>query len=141
MLPRAYLKAGKNTVTINYTAPLSNDGYGCLWFIDTTETPHKYYTYTHFEPYSAHKVFPCFDQPDLKAQMSLNIIAPLGWIAGGNEHVGYDADYDQVDYQAHAPQPVEQDLLTKYLTGKEGHFYILDQTKLLPTYLFCMIVD
>jgi aminopeptidase N len=31
------------------------------------------------EPYSAHKWFPCFDQPDLKAPYELLVLASKGW--------------------------------------------------------------
>jgi aminopeptidase N len=39
----------------------------------------KQYIYTQFEPYEANRVFPCFDQPDLKAKMRLYIISPNNW--------------------------------------------------------------
>lgn len=36
----------------------------------------KEYLYTNFEPFDAHRLFPCFDQPDIKAKYSLTIRAP-----------------------------------------------------------------
>lgn len=33
------------------------------------------YIYTTFQPYFANRVFPCFDQPNLKAPMKLTVIA------------------------------------------------------------------
>jgi aminopeptidase N len=40
--------------------------------------------YTLFVPARAHCVFPCFDQPDLKAPLELELILPSGWNAIAN---------------------------------------------------------
>jgi aminopeptidase N len=32
---------------------------------------------TDLQPYGAHKVFPCFDQPCLKARIKVAVIAPI----------------------------------------------------------------
>ena len=32
------------------------------------------YVYTHFEPFDAHKVLACFDQPDLKAGVTMRCV-------------------------------------------------------------------
>ena len=48
MIPRIYLQLGVNNIAIRYIADFSNDGYGCLSYIDTTASPPQYYTYTHF---------------------------------------------------------------------------------------------
>ena len=32
-----------------------------------------------FEPYEAHRLFPCFDQPDIKAEYELTVDAPPQW--------------------------------------------------------------
>ena len=42
------------------------------------------YLYTSFEPFCAHRLFPCFDQPDLKASYRLSVTAPEGWEVIGN---------------------------------------------------------
>lgn len=67
------LKVGSNVVGIHYGCEYNNDGSGCVSFVDVDE---KQYIYTQFEPYYANRVFPCFDQPDLKAWMRLAVISP-----------------------------------------------------------------
>ncbi|MFL6075086.1 MAG: aminopeptidase N [Mycobacteriales bacterium] len=37
------------------------------------------YLYSHYEPADAHRVFGCFDQPDLKAVHTVTVTAPAGW--------------------------------------------------------------
>lgn len=76
-LPSAFLKVGSNTVTIDYTHSYSNQGFGLHRFKDPEDG--LTYVYTHFEPYNANQLFPCFDQPDLKATFILNVEAPKNW--------------------------------------------------------------
>ncbi|HEX2042085.1 MAG TPA: aminopeptidase N [Acidimicrobiales bacterium] len=45
------------------------------------------YLHTQFEPFDAHRVFACFDQPDLKATFALTVTAPDGWTVIGNSPV------------------------------------------------------
>ena len=42
------------------------------------------FLYTLFVPARAHRAFPCFDQPDLKARYSLTLDLPAGWEAVAN---------------------------------------------------------
>ena len=128
LLPRAVLRLGINHVSMHYIAKLSNDGYGCVAFTDGSANPPQQYTYTNFEPYSAHRVFPCFDQPDLKARMSLNVIMPSNWVAIANEGIHYQAEYSQTDYVLHAPEQTEKSMLSRYLLGKTGRFCIFKET-------------
>ena len=39
----------------------------------------RVYLHTHLEPFGAHRVFACFDQPDLKGAFDFTVIAPQGW--------------------------------------------------------------
>ncbi len=67
----------KNKIEIAFTHPYSHNGNGLHRFKDPVDS--KTYLYTHFEPYSAHRMFPCFDQPDLKATYELTAEVPEGW--------------------------------------------------------------
>lgn len=62
-----YLATGKNKVEINFQA-----GEGAL-------NRNEDYLYTLFVPDRARTVFPCFDQPDLKATYTLTLKLPSGW--------------------------------------------------------------
>jgi aminopeptidase N len=73
----AELKASGNRVEISYTHPYSHDGRGLHRFEDPVDK--KSYLFSNFEPYDAHRMFPCFDQPDLKATYELTVAAPSDW--------------------------------------------------------------
>ncbi|MDH3646880.1 MAG: aminopeptidase N [Gammaproteobacteria bacterium] len=71
------LEAGLNKVLVHYSHPYSKDGAGLQRTRDTEDQ--RVYVYTHFEPYDANRLFPCFDQPDLKARYKLSVSAPAHW--------------------------------------------------------------
>ncbi len=71
------LKPSANRIEITYTHPFSHDGRGLHRFQDPVDG--NPYLFTHFEPYDAHRMFPCFDQPDLKASYELMVTAPSSW--------------------------------------------------------------
>ncbi len=66
-----------NTVSISYYRPYATDGAGLHRFIDPQDN--RTYLYTNFEPYDANRWFPHFDQPDLKASLTLQVSTPTGW--------------------------------------------------------------
>ncbi len=76
-LPAASLAPGHNTVVIEYERPFSTDGAGLHKFTDP-EDGNEYF-FTQFEPYDANRMFPLFDQPDMKATLALQVTAPAGW--------------------------------------------------------------
>ena len=71
-----------NTVHIVYENEYDHSGDGFHQFIDPEDG--EEYLYTNFEPYEAHRLFPCFDQPDIKASYQLTITAPEEWAVIAN---------------------------------------------------------
>jgi aminopeptidase N len=57
-------------------------GVGLHRFADPTDG--NVYLHTQFEPYDAHRVFACFDQPDIKATFALTVTAPEDWTVVSN---------------------------------------------------------
>lgn len=76
-VPASELSAGKNVITIAYERPYATDGSGLHRFVDPENG--EVYLYTDFEPYDANRLFPHFDQPDLKATYTLEVHAPSHW--------------------------------------------------------------
>lgn len=76
-IPAAELAPGKNVVSVDYQRPYSTDGSGLHRFVDPENG--EVYLYTDFEPYDANRLFPHFDQPDLKATYTMQVTAPKSW--------------------------------------------------------------
>lgn len=76
-LDGSLLKIGGNSVEVSYKQKYSTNGAGYYQFIDPEDKSR--YTYTQFEPFDANHLFPCFDQPDLKATYHMTVVAPKDW--------------------------------------------------------------
>ena len=76
-IPSSMLTSGSNEITIHYTNTYNNTGSGFHRFVDSEDS--EVYIHSDFEPYDAHRLFPCFDQPDLKATYKLTVIGPKDW--------------------------------------------------------------
>jgi aminopeptidase N len=72
-VPSASTTQGANEIAIEFLAG------------DDSLNRNDEFLYTLFVPARAHRAFPCFDQPDLKARYSLSLDVPAGWevIANG----------------------------------------------------------
>ena len=82
---------GDMVVHVVYVNEFDDTGDGFHRFVDP-EDGHEY-IYTNFEPYEAHRLYPCFDQPDIKATYLFLSYRPRrlggpGQRAGGGRHRG-----------------------------------------------------
>jgi aminopeptidase N len=74
--------AGENTLKVSGTAIYMLDGAGLHRFQDPVDG--RVYLHSQFESYDAHRVFACFDQPDLKATYTFHVKAPPDWVVVSN---------------------------------------------------------
>lgn len=105
-LEAQHLKEGKNRVHLQFENPYAADGRGMTRFIDPSDD--REYLYTDLEPNHARKIFPCFDQPDLKAQFQLSIAIPEHWVAVSNtfeKKSRRDSGRREVLFQVGKPMP------------------------------------
>lgn len=64
-------------VRVIYENEYDHGGDGFHQFKDPEDG--EEYLYSNFEPYEAHRLFPCFDQPDIKGTYELTVTAPPEW--------------------------------------------------------------
>lgn len=74
ILPASAIKVGPNVVDIEFTAG------------DQSLNRNEEFLYTLLVPDRARTVFPCFDQPDLKAKFTLQLELPKAWKAVSNTY-------------------------------------------------------
>ena len=109
-IPAASIMAGENVVSADFKTPIAPAGASIIKFHDDKDG--NDYLYTLLVPSDANLLFPCFDQPDLKARMTLTLAVPSGWQALANG-------------------------ATEHVTEKgEARVYQFRETDPLPTYLF-----
>ncbi|MFF5260408.1 aminopeptidase N [Actinomadura viridis] len=69
--------AASNELRVVADCAYSRSGEGLHRFVDPVDQ--GVYLYTQFETADAHRMYTCFDQPDLKAAFELSVTAPEGW--------------------------------------------------------------
>ncbi|MDD7384863.1 MAG: aminopeptidase N [Actinomycetaceae bacterium] len=74
--------AAHNTLTIDSTMLYSHTGEGLHRYVDPADD--EVYLYSQFEVADARRVFPNFEQPDLKARFTFHVIAPEKWTVVSN---------------------------------------------------------
>ncbi len=81
LLP-ADLLAATTEVEVAYENAYDTGGDGFHRFVDPEDG--EEYLYSNFEPFEAHRLFPCFDQPDLKGTYAVTVRAPAAWTVLAN---------------------------------------------------------
>ncbi|MCB9880002.1 MAG: ERAP1-like C-terminal domain-containing protein [Planctomycetes bacterium] len=117
ILPAATLVRGLNGVHATFTSQVAPTGTPLTVYHDDSDDLDYYYTL--LVPADAHGLFPCFDQPDLRAKFLLELDLPERWTAIAN---GAPVDPDPDEFH-----PRED------VVGKLWRFA---RTRPLPTYLF-----
>lgn len=109
-VPASAVHAGENTISADFKAMIAPAGASIIRFHDDKDG--NDFLYTLLVPSDANALFPCFDQPDLKARLTLDLTVPAAWRALANGIT------ERVDSTA---------------AGRTFHFHESDP---LPTYLF-----
>src|SRR6185436_18843786 len=81
-IPAEAVHAGDNIVTADFSTPIAAAGASIIKFHDDKDGSD--YLYTLLVPSDANLLFPCFDQPDLKARLTLELSVPQRWKALAN---------------------------------------------------------
>lgn len=89
VIARRLLEPGRNSVRLRFEAPIAASGTPLLRYRDGEDGAE--YLATLLVPADASALFPCFDQPDLKARFRLALELPEGWRAVSNAPVEEEA--------------------------------------------------
>jgi aminopeptidase N len=84
-IPARLLKTGVNTVDASFSTVMAAAGWPIIRYHDDTDR--RDYLYTLLVPSDANALFPCFDQPDLKGRLTLQLTIPTAWTAIANGRV------------------------------------------------------
>ncbi|MBY6210111.1 aminopeptidase N [Microbulbifer agarilyticus] len=77
-LAAEHFRGTEHEIAVKYRHDYSSNGSGLHRFEDPEDG--EIYMYTDFQPYDANRLFPHFDQPNLKARYTLNVTAPKDWM-------------------------------------------------------------
>lgn len=105
-IPRKYVKKGDNTVVINFIA-----GEQSLNRRDD-------FLYTLLVPDRARTLFPCFDQPNLKAVFKLSLTVPESWVAVSNTEVEFKRELGNSTLYSFSPTKPLSTYLFSFVAGR-----------------------
>ncbi|MFP4634695.1 MAG: aminopeptidase N [Nitriliruptoraceae bacterium] len=76
------LAPGEHHLRVQASMEYQHEGNGLHRFVDPVDE--RVYLHSQFQPFDAHLVYACFDQPDLKTVFELSVDAPADWIVVSN---------------------------------------------------------
>lgn len=111
VIPAELLVRGQNGLTAGFRSAVAPTGTPLSVYRDPADG--REYLYTLVVPADAHRLYPCFDQPDVRARFQVTLDLPTEWTAVSNTPLA-DA----------GPKPLPN-----------GRRWVFQATKPLPTYL------
>ncbi len=110
---------GQNELWVEGVVPYEHTGVGLHKFVDPTDG--NVYLHTQFEPFDAHRVYACFDQPDIKATFVFRVRAPKGWRVVSNQSALQAASEGQESQEwadwSFEPTPLISTYVTALIAG------------------------
>ncbi len=123
-----------NRLILEFESNYKNNGIGINHsFQDDLE-----YIYTCLEPFECNTLFPCFDQPDLKAVFQLTLITDCNWTVVSNTSLSFTKNLDQNIQLTNESSPLDDEFI-KVISNyscKELKICLFEETELIPTYVF-----
>ena len=120
--------AADNELRVAADCRYMRTGEGLHRFTDPVDG--SIYLYTQFETYDAHRMYACFDQPDLKATFTLTVDAPADWVCVS----GGAATQDGARW-TFATMPRVPTYITALIAGPYAHVH--DEHDGIPLGLYC----
>ncbi|MBV9092948.1 MAG: aminopeptidase N [Streptosporangiaceae bacterium] len=108
--------APDNVLRVVADCAYSRSGEGLHRFTDPADG--RVYLYSDLETFDAHRVYACFDQPDMKASYELTVTAPADWLVVSNMAPASAADAGGSARRWHfPPTPVMPTYITAVAAG------------------------
>jgi aminopeptidase N len=110
-IPARLLEAAENAIELWFVSDIAPSGASIIRTHDQTDGSD--YLYSLLVPADADQLFPCFDQPDLKARVTFTLTTPRAWTALANGSVSRsDTSADRITTHFTETRP-----LSTYLIG------------------------
>jgi aminopeptidase N len=114
-IPLPELQPGPHTLRVAATMAYRHEGSGLHRFVDPSDD--RVYLHSQFEPFDAHLVYACFDQPDLKTVFELVVDAPEEWVVVSNAPAIDRPGSDAAGRWSFAPTPRVSTYVTAVVAG------------------------
>ncbi|HEY2263931.1 MAG TPA: M1 family aminopeptidase, partial [Streptosporangiaceae bacterium] len=125
--------AARNELRVAASCAYSRSGEGLHRFTDPADK--QVYLYSDLETFDAHRIYPCFDQPDMKATYQLQVTAPEGWQVVSNMAPDSHLPEGDAVRWSFPPTPVMSTYITAVAAGP--YHVVRDEHDGIPLGIFC----
>ena len=125
--------AARNVLRVVADCAYSRSGEGLHRFTDPADG--RVYLYSDLETFDAHRVYACFDQPDMKASYELTVTAPADWIVVSNMAAESNTENGETRRWYFSPTPPMPTYITAVAAGP--YHVVRDEHDGIPLGLFC----
>ncbi len=130
--------AADNELRVVAECAYSNSGEGLHRFTDPADG--SVYLYSDLETFDAHRIYACFDQPDLKASYELTVTAPAEWqvisnMAPDQEETADSSAVGPAKRWHFPPTPVMSTYITAVAAGP--YHVVRDNYEDIPLGIYC----
>ncbi|MDP3714540.1 MAG: aminopeptidase N [Mycobacteriales bacterium] len=127
------VSAGDHELVVDADCAYTRSGEGLHRFVDPVDG--SVYLYSQFETYDAHRMYACFDQPDLKAVFRFVVDAPRDWVVVSNGAVTSRPAEGEHGRWEFAETPPMSTYITALVAGP--YFCVEDSHDGIPLGIYC----
>jgi len=125
--------AAVNELRVTADCAYSRSGEGLHRFTDPADG--RVYLYSDLETFDAHRVYACFDQPDMKASYELTVTAPADWLVVSNMAPESTSQHGGALRWHFPPTPVVPTYITAIAAGP--YHVVRDEHDGIPLGIYC----
>ncbi len=126
--------AAENELRVVADCAYSRSGEGLHRFTDPADG--GVYLYSDLETFDAHRIYACFDQPDLKATFEFSVLAPADWLVLSNTAPDVPGEPDGTARRWHfPPSPLMSTYITAIVAGP--YYEVRSEHDGIPLGLYC----
>jgi len=125
--------AADNELRVDADCVYNRTGEGLHRFTDPVDD--AVYLYSQFETFDAHRMYACFDQPDLKASFQFNVTAPQSWTVVSNYPGRPDPRGNATSHWTFEPTARISSYVTAVVAGP--YHFVRDEHDGIELGLFC----
>jgi aminopeptidase N len=125
--------AARNELRVAATCAYSRSGEGLHRFTDPADK--QVYLYSDLETFDAHRIYACFDQPDMKATYELAVTAPEDWQVVSNMAPDSHLPSGDAVRWVFPPTPVMSTYITAVAAGP--YHVVRDEHDGIPLGIYC----
>ena len=124
----------ENELRVVADCAYSRSGEGLHRFTDPADG--SSYLYSDLETFDAHRIYACFDQPDLKATFEFSVLAPADWLVLSNVAADEPAAPEGGARRWHfPPSPVMSTYITAIVAGP--YYEVRSEHDGIPLGIYC----